>query len=102
MSAKTPTVVLTSWPVRNAGWLGATQHAACDIRLDSPTWLAWLEQAEVTRFAYPIVDPQRGTITGYMTVRKERRQRGTAYWTVYRRCGRQVRKVYLGRLRGGD
>ena len=97
MSAKTPTVALTSWPVRNAGWLEESQHAACAIRLDSPAWFAWLEGAEVTRFAYPIFDPQRGYITGYLTVRKERRQRGAAYWTVYRRCGRQVRKVYVGR-----
>ena len=31
-----------------------------------------------------------------MTVRKERRQRGGTYWTVYRRVGGQVRKIYLG------
>ena len=97
MSAKTPTVALTNWPVRNAGWLGECQQATCAIRLDSPAWFAWLEEAGVTRFAYPIFDPERGYITGYMTVRKERRQRGQGYWTVYRRCGRQLRKVYVGR-----
>jgi hypothetical protein len=31
-----------------------------------------------------------------MTLRKERRQRGGAYWSVYRRQGRQVRKRYVG------
>ncbi len=97
MRAKTPTVALTNWPVHNAGWLAEAQHAACAIRLDSLAWFAWLEVAEVTKFAYPIFDPQRGYITGYMTVRKERRQRGQTYWTVYRRSGRQVRKVYVGR-----
>lgn len=97
MSAKTPTVTLTNWPVRNAGWLSGGAQATDAIRLDSPGWFAWLEEAEVTRFAYPIDDPGHGYISGYMTVRKERRQRGQAYWTVYRRCGRQVRKVYIGR-----
>ncbi len=32
-----------------------------------------------------------------MTVRKERRQRGGGYWSVFRRCGCKLRKVYLGR-----
>ena len=31
-----------------------------------------------------------------MTVRKERRQRGGAYWSAYRRQGRRLRKIYLG------
>jgi LuxR family transcriptional regulator, maltose regulon positive regulatory protein len=31
-----------------------------------------------------------------MTVRKERRQRGGAYWVVYRRQGTRLRKVYVG------
>ena len=97
MSGKTPTVSLTNWPVRNAGWLWASPQTTSTIRLDSRAWFGWLEAAEVTRFAYPIFDPGRGYITGYMTVRKERRQRGHGYWTVYRRCGRQVRKVYIGR-----
>jgi hypothetical protein len=66
------------------------------IRLDTPAWLAWLEQPTTTRFAYPLFDPAHGYIVGRMTVRKEQRQRGGSYWTVYRRAGRQVRKVYLG------
>ena len=31
-----------------------------------------------------------------MTVRKETRQRGTLYWSVYRRQGAALRKLYLG------
>lgn len=35
--------------------------------------------------------------SGTLEVRKERRQRGGAYWTAYRRAGARLRKVYLGR-----
>ena len=38
-----------------------------------------------------------GYIDGFMTVRKERRQRGTAYWSAYRRQGQRLRKRYIGR-----
>ena len=31
-----------------------------------------------------------------MTVRKERRQRGNTYWTVYRRQGPRLHKIYVG------
>lgn len=73
--------------------------AAPDTRipLDTPAWFAWLEAPTTSRFAYPLVDPALGYIVGVMTVRKERRQRGGAYWTAYRRAGRRLRKVYLGR-----
>ncbi len=97
MSAKTPTVALASRPVRGAGWLYDPQQGGPGIRLDSPAWFAWLDMVTTRSFAYPISDPARGYITSYMTVRKEGRARGTRYWTVYRRCGKQVRKVYLGR-----
>ena len=97
MSGQPPRVTLTNWPVRNAGWLGTCAQGPDTIRLGTPEWVAWLEGEEVTRFAYPIFDPGHGYISGYMTVRKERRQRGQSYWTAYRRCGRQVRKVYIGR-----
>jgi LuxR family maltose regulon positive regulatory protein len=97
MGTKTPTVTLTNWPVRNAGWLWESPQAAQGIRLDSAAWWDWLAEPAVTRFAYPIFDPGRGYSTGCMTVRKEGRQRGGAYWTAYRRCGRQVRKIYIGR-----
>jgi hypothetical protein len=32
-----------------------------------------------------------------MTVRKDRRQRGGVYWSVFRRSGKRVRKIYVGR-----
>jgi len=67
------------------------------IRLDSAAWFVWLEAPTTTSFSYPLFDPARGYIVGFMTVRKEQRQRGGMYWAVFRRCGRQVRKIYLGR-----
>ena len=67
------------------------------IRLDTPAWRAWLEHEQTTGFAYPLFDPAKGYIVGWMSVRKERRHRGTAYWVVFRRCHGTVRKVYIGR-----
>jgi len=67
------------------------------IRLDSAAWFAWLAAPTTTSFSYPLYDPARGYIVGFMTVRKERRQRGGMYWAVFRRWGRRVRKIYLGR-----
>ncbi len=67
------------------------------IRLDTVAWFAWLEQPSVVSFAYPIVDARAGWIAGVMTVRKERRSRGSAYWVAYRRYAGRLRKVYLGR-----
>lgn len=66
------------------------------LRLDRPGWFAWLEAPMTTSFSYPLFDRQCGYIIGFMTVRKERRQRGGSYWTVYHRQGRQLRKIYLG------
>ena len=34
---------------------------------------------------------------GFVTVRKERRERGSDYWAAYRRVGGRLRKIYLGR-----
>lgn len=67
------------------------------IRLDSAAWFAWLELPSVVSFAYPIVDASAGWIAGYMTVRKERRSRGSQYWVAYRRRAGRLGKVYLGR-----
>ena len=66
------------------------------ICLDTPAWRAWLEAPTTTRFAYPLFDPALGYNLGVMTVRKERRQRGGVYWTVYRRAGRRLCKIYVG------
>ena len=89
MSAKTPRV-----------WERAVEDPALGaqaIELDTAAWYSWLEAATTRRFTYPVFDPGVGYIVGYMTVRKERRQRGGWYWSVYRRSGGQLRRVYLGR-----
>ena len=66
------------------------------IRLDTPAWFAWLEQPANTRFSYALHNQAQGYIDGFMTVRKEKRRRGGTYWSVYRRSGAHVRKVYVG------
>jgi LuxR family maltose regulon positive regulatory protein len=73
-----------------------TAQEGTPIRLDTPAWLAWLDAATTTSFAYPIYDAACGYIEGVMTVRKERRQRGGCYWTAYRRRHGRLTKIYLG------
>ncbi len=77
-------------------WVYGGELSSGSVRLDSTAWFAWLEAATTTRFSYGLFDPQVGYIVGWMTVRKERRQRGSAYWVAYRRVEGRVRKVYLG------
>ena len=67
------------------------------IRLDTPAWDSWLSLPSTRRFAYPIYDERVGYIRGWMTVRKERRNRGCEYWVAYRRVGKRLCKIYLGR-----
>lgn len=78
-------------------WLLSPSADGCDIRLDSSAWFTWLEAPTTGSFAYPLVDPQRGYIVGLMTVRKDRRERGGWYWSVFRRQGQYMRRIYLGR-----
>jgi hypothetical protein len=66
------------------------------IRLDTPAWFAWLEAPTTTRFSYALFNRAQGYIAGFMTVRKEHRRRGNTYWTVYRRQGPRLRKIYVG------
>jgi len=66
-------------------------------RLDTAAWRAWLDDPATTSFSYPVYNPARGYIEGFMTVRKERRARGGTYWTAYWRVGGRLRKTYLGR-----
>ncbi len=92
MSATTPRVWVLAWE----------DHAYVDgpdgdhLWLDTPAWVAWLDAATTTRFAYPLFDPAKGYIIGVMTVRKERRVRGGRYWTAYRRADGHLRKAYVG------
>ncbi len=67
------------------------------IRVDTPAWVAWLDATTTTSFAYPIDNAAQGYIEAFMTVRKERRQRGGAYWSVYWHVGGRMRKAYVGR-----
>jgi len=83
-------------PIVEGGIVVADQTDAPFIHIDTPAWFAWLEASTTTRFSYALFNRSRGYIDGFMTVRKERRQRGSAYWTVYRRQGQQLRKVYVG------
>ena len=78
-------------------WVYDEQEPCGSVQLDTPAWFAWLEAPTTRHFSYPLFDPSCGYIVGFMTVRKERRQRGGSYWVVYRRQGARVRKRYLGR-----
>ena len=66
------------------------------VQLDTPAWFVWLAAETTTRFSYGLFDREVGYIVGWMTVRKEQRQRGGHYWVAYRRLGGQVRKAYIG------
>lgn len=83
-------------PTVNNARLYDAQPAAPSIPLDSPAWFAWLDAPTTTRFSYPLFNPRQGYIDGFMTARKEKRQRGGAYWSLYRRSHGRVRKVYVG------
>jgi hypothetical protein len=67
------------------------------IPLDTAGWWIWLEAPSTRSFSYPVFDPREGYIVGFMTVRKERREPGRSYWSVYRRAGRGMRRIYLGK-----
>jgi LuxR family transcriptional regulator, maltose regulon positive regulatory protein len=77
-------------------WVYGQGLPGAGLRLDRPGWFAWLNEPTTTSFSYPLFDRRCGYIIGFMTVRKEHRQRGGAYWTAYRRQGRRLRKIYLG------
>lgn len=96
MARTTPRVWVVEW----GGVTRAEVQVACSeqaIRLDRPEWERWLEEPTTSSFAYPIYDRRRGYIRGWMTVRKERRSRGGHYWIAYRRVGKRLCKIYLGR-----
>ena len=83
-------------PVVSDAFLIDPENSGPSIALDSPAWFAWLDAPTTTRFSFALHNRARGYIDGFMTVRKERRQRGGGYWSVYRRHAQQVRKVYVG------
>jgi len=83
-------------PIVQDGFVVDDHTPRTAIYLDTLAWFAWLEAPTTTRFSYALFNRSRGYIDGFITVRKERRQRGTAYWSVYRRQGPRLRKVYVG------
>ena len=87
----------TKLPRISERWVYDVELPSGCVQLDTMAWFAWLEAPTTTRFSYPIFDPRCGYIVGFMTVRKEQRQRGGSYWVVFRRQGARVRKLYLGR-----
>ena len=97
MARSSPTVWVTSWGGETQASVTIPGEPISTIRLDSAAWRAWLEAPSTVSFSYPIYDDQVGYIRGWMTVRKERRERGAHYWVAYRRTSSRVRKIYLGR-----
>ena len=95
MERQLPTV----WNVWGSGreWMELESRVVGGrLVLNSPGWFAWLAAENTRRFAYAIFDRRLGYSVGFLTVRKERRQRGGGYWVAYRRVGGQLRKVYIG------
>jgi hypothetical protein len=83
-------------PVVSQAILHDPKHSGATIHLDTPAWFAWLEAPTTTSFSYALFNRARGYIDGFMTLRKERRQRGGTYWSVYRRQGQRLCKLYVG------
>ena len=83
MTHKTATVTETrrydNTGPRDEVTLDCAQPHARTIHLDSPQWFAWLEAPENDGFSYALHNHAKGYIDGFMTVRKERRQRGGVY-----------------------
>ena len=96
MAGATPRVWVSWRGSETRAEVQLTNGAKMDIRLDTPAWLAWLEAPTTSSFAYPVYDRQAGYIRGWMTIRKEKRRRGSHYWVAYRRIGGRLRKSYLG------
>lgn len=67
------------------------------VPLDTPAWFAWLENPVNNCFSYALHNRAKTYIDGFVTVRKERRHRGTVYWSAYRHQGQRLRKLYIGR-----
>ena len=88
MSSRTPRV----WDE----YVEDPQEPAQQVWLDRPEWFEWLERERTRRFSYAVFDASVGYIVGFMTVRKERRERGGEYWVAYRRCGGKLRREYVG------
>lgn len=83
-------------PIVSQAILDVPRSTGSSILLDTPEWFLWLEAPTTIRFSYALHNRAQGYTDGFMTVRKEKRQRGGAYWSVHCRRGHQLRKVYVG------
>ena len=70
--------------------LGAAAGGAAGLAVGSPAWFAWLAGDDARSFSFRAP-------AGTYTARKERRQRGGAYWVAYRTAAGRQHKVYLGK-----
>jgi hypothetical protein len=69
---------------------GNRGRRAAGLAVGSPAWFAWLAGDAARSFSFR-------SPAGFYTARKERRQRGGAYWVAYRTVAGQQHKVYLGK-----
>jgi LuxR family maltose regulon positive regulatory protein len=69
---------------------GSAAGGADGLVVGSPAWFGWLADDGARSFSF------RSPAGGY-TARKERRQRGGAYWVAYRTAAGRQHKAYLGK-----
>ncbi|HWC42695.1 MAG TPA: LuxR C-terminal-related transcriptional regulator [Actinomycetota bacterium] len=69
---------------------GAVAGGTAGVAVGSPAWFAWLADDATRSFSFR-------SPAGTYTARKERRQRGGAYWVAYRTAAGRQHKLYLGR-----
>ena len=69
---------------------GTAAGGAAGLAVGSPAWFAWLADDDARSFSFR-------SPAGAYTARKERRQRGGAYWVAYRTAAGRQHKVYLGK-----
>jgi LuxR family maltose regulon positive regulatory protein len=82
---------MTQIPSVTDGLLQATTAGGgAGLAVGSPAWFAWLADDAARSFSFR-------SPAGAYTARKERRQRGGAYWVAYRTAAGRQHKVYLGR-----
>jgi LuxR family transcriptional regulator, maltose regulon positive regulatory protein len=69
---------------------GTAAAGEVGLAVGSPAWFTWLLDDAARSFSYR-------SPAGAYTARKERRQRGGAYWVAYRTAAGRQHKVYLGK-----
>jgi ATP/maltotriose-dependent transcriptional regulator MalT len=69
---------------------GTAAGGGAGLAVGSPAWFAWLTSDTARAFSFR-------SPAGSYTARRERRQRGGAYWVGYRTAAGRQHKVYLGK-----